>query len=83
MNLQNAECLFSDMNGRVAKLRFDAVFGDLIKFFRTTPVESKATAPEEEKLPEPEEAPARPDEADSDILILDIERRLAALKISV
>ncbi len=41
MNLKNAECLFQDLNGRVGKLKFDAVFQDLIDVFSTTPEESK------------------------------------------
>lgn len=37
MNLKNAECLFRDLDGRVGKLKFDAVFADIIKCFNTTP----------------------------------------------
>lgn len=36
-NLQNRECLFQDIEGRVGKLRFDAVFTHLIRAFETTP----------------------------------------------
>ncbi len=39
MGLQNRECLFSDLNGRVGKLEFDAVFSDLIEVFGTTPTD--------------------------------------------
>ena len=36
-NLENGECLFQDLDGRVGKLKFDAVYGHLIKAFDTTP----------------------------------------------
>lgn len=35
--LGNGECLFQDLDRRVGKLRFDAVFDDVIKIFSTTP----------------------------------------------
>jgi hypothetical protein len=40
-NLKNGECLFQDLNGRVGKLKFDAVFSHLIRAFKTTPDEKK------------------------------------------
>ena len=36
-NLKNAECLFQDLYGHVGKLKFDAVFQDIINVFSTTP----------------------------------------------
>ena len=36
-NLGNGECLFQDLDGRVGKLKFEAVYGHLIKAFDTTP----------------------------------------------
>lgn len=36
-NLRNGECLFQDLDGRVGKLRFEAVYSHLIKAFDTTP----------------------------------------------
>ncbi len=37
-NLRNGECLFQDLDGRVGKLKFDAVYSHLIeKAFNTTP----------------------------------------------
>ena len=36
-NLNNGECLFQDLDGRVGKLRFEAVYSHLIKAFDTTP----------------------------------------------
>jgi len=39
MNLQNRECMFRDLDGRVGVLRFDAVFEDIIECFSTTPIE--------------------------------------------
>lgn len=36
-SLGNGECLFQDLDGRVGKLKFDAVFEHLIKAFNTTP----------------------------------------------
>lgn len=36
-NLENAECLYSDADGRVARLKFDAVYQDFVDFFKTTP----------------------------------------------
>lgn len=35
--LGNGECLFQDLDGRVGKLKFDAVYSHLIKAFDTTP----------------------------------------------
>jgi hypothetical protein len=40
MGLQNAQCLFGDLNGRVGILKFDAVFQDLIDVFSTTPIDA-------------------------------------------
>lgn len=51
-NLGNAECLFQDLSGHVGKLKFDAVFQDIIEIFKTTPKteedtnEDISTAPE-------------------------------------
>lgn len=39
-SLENRQCLFQDLNGRVGILTFDAVFGDLIDVFSTTPVDA-------------------------------------------
>lgn len=36
-SLRNGECLFQDLDGRVGKLKFDAVYSHLIKAFETTP----------------------------------------------
>lgn len=38
-NLRNGQCLFQDLEGRVGKLQFDAVFEHLKKAFDTTPSE--------------------------------------------
>lgn len=35
--LENGECLFQDMDRHVGKLKFDAVFDEIIKVFSTTP----------------------------------------------
>lgn len=40
-NLENGQCLFMDLDGRVGKLKFDAVFEHLIRAFSTTPVQKK------------------------------------------
>lgn len=50
MNLKNAECMFRDLDGRVGKLKFDAVYSDVIKCFDTTPkvVEEKGREENEE-----------------------------------
>ena len=39
MSLENAECLFQDLNGRVGVLKFDAIFQELIDVFSTTPTD--------------------------------------------
>lgn len=53
MNLKNAECFFRDMNGRVGKIKFDAVFEDLIEVFDTTPkTEEKPKEKTTKKEPE-------------------------------
>lgn len=44
-NLRNGECLFCDLDRRVGKLRFDAVFADVIKIFSTTPTEGGQKEP--------------------------------------
>ena len=36
-NLGNGECLFQDLDGRVGLLKFEAVYGHLLKAFDTTP----------------------------------------------
>lgn len=41
-SLENRECLFMDLDRRVGKLKFDAVFEHLIHAFSTTPVEKGA-----------------------------------------
>lgn len=51
-NLKNGECLFMDLDGRVGKLQFDAVYEHVIKAFTTTPV----TKIEEDKEKEREGA---------------------------
>lgn len=43
-NLKNGECLFQDLDKRVGKLKFDAVFEHLIKAFDTTPNKEKEGA---------------------------------------
>lgn len=40
-NLGNGECLFQDLDKRVGKLKFDAVFEHLKKAFDTTPTKNK------------------------------------------
>lgn len=40
-NLKNGECLFRDLEGRVGKLKFDAVYEHIIKTFKTTPTTKK------------------------------------------
>lgn len=60
MKLKNRQCLFSDLNGRVSKLTFDAVFGDLIEFFSTTPTDratERTEAVTEETEAEDEQEP--------------------------
>ncbi len=44
MGLGNGECMFQDMDRHVGILRFDAVFGDIIDVFSTTPKERKQPA---------------------------------------
>ena len=39
--LENAQCVFRDLNGRVGLLKFDAVFQDIIDIFSTTPGKEK------------------------------------------
>jgi DNA helicase HerA-like ATPase len=39
--LKNGECLFSDVFGRVGKLKFDVVYNHLLDTFRTTPPERR------------------------------------------
>ena len=41
--LENAQCLFQDLNGRTGILNFDAVFQDIIDLFSTTPVDASST----------------------------------------
>lgn len=41
--LENAQCLFQDLNGRTGILNFDAVFQDIIELFSTTPVDASST----------------------------------------
>ena len=36
-NLENGACLFQDLDGRVGILKFEAVYGHLLKAFDTTP----------------------------------------------
>lgn len=38
--LRNGECLFSDVTGRIGRLKFDAVYEHLVKAFTTTPPEN-------------------------------------------
>jgi hypothetical protein len=42
--LGNGECLFQDLDGRVGKLKFEAVYGHLIKAFDTTPKGQEETS---------------------------------------
>lgn len=46
--LGNRECLFSDLYGRVSRLKFDAVFANLIDFFSTTPDPEKQSLKDSE-----------------------------------
>jgi len=39
--LKNGECLFSDVFGRIGKLKFDVVYKHLLKAFMTTPPEKR------------------------------------------
>ncbi len=39
--LENGECLFQDLDGRVGKLKFDVVFEHLLEAFKTTPTKKK------------------------------------------
>lgn len=48
--LGNGECLFQDAYGRVGRLKFDAVFDDLIEAFKTTPVDATKIDEEETKI---------------------------------
>jgi len=60
MNLGNAQCLFQDLNGRAGFLRFDAVFGDIIDVFSTTPIdksELRIAEPAADRREEQKEAP--------------------------
>lgn len=41
MNLENRECMFKDLDGRVGKLKFDAIYDDIIECFSTTPKEEE------------------------------------------
>lgn len=45
--LENRECVFQDLYGRVGKLKFDAVFQDIIEAFSTTPKGHVPKEPEE------------------------------------
>lgn len=67
--LGNGECLFSDLYGRVSRLKFDVVFSNLDEFFSTTPDPEKQqieTDAEKEtpvqKTAEEQQAPEQPDE---------------------
>lgn len=52
-SLGNGECLFQDLSGHVGRLKFDAVFKDLIDIFSTTPkTEDDNQQKESEKQPE-------------------------------
>lgn len=55
MSLKNRECLFSDLYGRVSKLKFDVVFKDLAEFFSTTPKDAPVEVPEEKEAEKPKE----------------------------
>ena len=39
--LKNGECLFSDVEGRIGHLKFDAIYENIISAFRTTPPERR------------------------------------------
>jgi len=58
-NLGNGECLFQDLDGHVGKLKFDAVFEDIIEVFSTTPKTKKTVAAVTVPEPEDEEEPMR------------------------
>ena len=47
LKLDNGECLFKDLDGRVGKFKFDPVFGDITEAFNTTPKEDKKDENEE------------------------------------
>lgn len=53
-SLRNGECIFQDLDGHVGKLKFDAVFQDLIDVFSTTP-KAKTNSVEVPEEPIPEE----------------------------
>lgn len=40
-SLRNGECMFRDADGRVARLKFDAVFQEFLDLFNTTPQKKK------------------------------------------
>ncbi|KAB3535641.1 hypothetical protein F8154_05785 [Alkaliphilus pronyensis] len=40
--LQDGECLFQDLDGRIGRLKFDVVFEHLLEAFKTTPKKKKA-----------------------------------------
>lgn len=52
--LKNRECIFQDLDGRVGKLTFDAVFDDLIQAFNTTPKTDEEEEPEDKTLTQEE-----------------------------
>ncbi len=52
MNLQNAECMFRDLDGHVGILKFDAVFDDLIEVFSTTPQTEESAEDQAKELEE-------------------------------
>ena len=48
LGLDNGECLFRDLDGRVGVIKFDPVFQDIIEAFNTTPKEDKEEKENEE-----------------------------------
>lgn len=76
-NLRNGECLFQDLDGHVGRLKFDAVFGDIIAVFSTTPKEGKE---EKQDVAEPDrvadqELSLDTDSVDQDQFKIDIYER--------
>lgn len=56
--LGNGECLFQDLSGHVGKLKFDAVFQDLIDIFSTTPTtDDDKQLEDQERKSDPEQQP--------------------------
>lgn len=48
LNLRNGEAVFRDLDGRVAKIKFDAIFDIFIDAFDTTPKDTLKLKSKEE-----------------------------------